>query len=411
MFVKKLLSTAIFLTSALLLSSCSTFTKSKTHHVKLGIENIDKYSTFFIDKKVGLITNTTGTDSKLTSSIDILKSKTNLVALYSPEHGIRGNAQAGDNVNSNIDLKSGLPVYSLYSSKGCIEPTGEMLKNIDVLCYDIQDIGARFYTYISTMGKAMKACKKYNKTFIVFDRPNPLTGSIVEGRIMQPEFESNVGMYPIPIRYGLTCGELAKMINKKYNINCKLDVIPISNWKRNMFWQDTNLPWIFPSPNIPTPETAVIYSGTCLFEGTNISEGRGTTKPFELIGAPWINAPKLSDSLNSLNLPAVIFSPVYFTPTFSKYKGKICGGVNIHVTDNIKLKSVETAVAMIYTIKEMYKDKFEWRKPVNKKWWIDLLTGSTELRLGNKSYNELSTDWNYQAAQFKIDSEKYFLYK
>ena len=379
--------------------------------VKLGIENISKYDFIFKGKKLGLLTNPTGTNSKLENSIDVLKKKYNLVALYSPEHGIRGNAQAGDDVSSNIDEKSGLEVFSLYTNHGCIAPTEDMLKDIDILCYDVQDIGARFYTYISTMGQAMQACKTYNKTFVVFDRPNPISGDIVEGGILQSKFKSNVGMYQIPIRYGLTCGEIARYINKQDNINCKLYVIPMEGWNRNMFWSDTNLPWVQPSPNIPTPTSAIVYAGTCLFEGTNVSEGRGTTKPFELIGAPWIKSLDLSDKLNSLNLPGVIFSPAYFTPTFSKFKGEMCGGVCLHVRDKHTFRAVETAVAMIDTIKSMYKDKFEWRKPVNNKWWIDLLTGSTQLRESDLPYQKLISEWNKEASAFKEISKKFYLYK
>ncbi|MCP4178599.1 MAG: DUF1343 domain-containing protein [bacterium] len=378
--------------------------------VKLGIDNLNEYMSVFNNKKVGLITNPTGVNSQLQSSADILKEKINLVLLFGPEHGIRGDAQAGKDVKGNIDKKTGLKVYSLYGPSGGFEPSAQMMNGVDILAYDIQDVGARFYTYISTMAYAMKACKKYNKTFVVFDRPNPLSGNIVEGGMLKSGYQSFVGMLPIPVRYGLTSGELARYINHKLNINCNLYIIPMSGWNRNMFWKDTGLQWIMPSPNIPTPNTAIAYSGTCFFEGTNVSEGRGTTQPFEIIGAPWIDPQKLTDTLNMLNLPGVIFSPIYFKPTFSKYKSKNCGGVNIHIINESIYESVETAVAMIKVIQKLYPDQFKFRSPKNNKWWIDLLTGSSLLRRSNYSYTKLDKIWGSESAKFKEQSSSFYLY-
>ncbi|HJO91804.1 MAG TPA: DUF1343 domain-containing protein [Victivallales bacterium] len=384
--------------------------KQNSAKVNLGIDNINDYMSVFDNKRVGLITNPTGVNSQLQSSADILKEKINLVLLFGPEHGIRGDAQAGKDVKSNLDKKTGLKVYSLYGPSGGFEPTTQMMSGIDILAYDIQDVGARFYTYISTMAYAMKACRKYNKTFVVFDRPNPISGDIVEGGMLKSGYQSFVGMLPVPVRYGLTCGELARYINHKLNINCNLYIIPMSGWKRSMFWNDTGLQWIMPSPNVPTPDAALAYSGTCFFEGTNVSEGRGTTQPFEIIGASWINPQELTDTLNMLNLPGVIFSPIYFTPTFSKFEGENCGGVNIHITNKAVYNSVETAVAMIKVMQRIYPDKFEFKAPSKGKWWIDLLTGSSLLRRSNYPYSKMNKIWDAESAKFKEQSASFYLY-
>ena len=241
--------------------------------VKLGIDNVDDYLYLFKDKRVGLITNQTGVNSQLESTIDVLRQKANMVALFSPEHGIRGAAAAGDKVASGVDGKTGIPVHSLYGATR--KPTAEMLADIDVLCFDIQDVGARFYTYISTMAYAMESCREQNKLFVVFDRPNPIGGEAVEGPVLKQGLQSFIGLYPIPIRHGMTVGELARLFNEEFNINTDLAVVKMSGWQRRMYWEDTGLTWIMTSPNIPTPDTALVYPGTGLLGGTNISEGVG----------------------------------------------------------------------------------------------------------------------------------------
>lgn len=376
-----------------------------------GIDNIGKYSSAFEGKRVGLITNQTGMNSDFVPTIDILKAKTDLKALYCPEHGVRGDAGPGDDVDSYIDVKTKLPVHSLYKDGTGIAPTKEMLDGIDILAYDVQDVGARFYTYISTMLQAMKSCKEFDKEFVVFDRPDPISGSVVEGGIIDGGYASFVGIAPIPVRYGLTCGELAKYLNDKMNIGCKLTVIPMTNWKREMFWQDTKLQWIPTSPNIPTPETALVYAGTCFFEGTNLSVGRGTAMPFLQIGAPWIKDPQeLSDEMNKLNLNGVKFRGLYFTPLADKYNGELCGGIGICVTDKTRYKALTVAVNLLYKIKELYKDKFEFRPPdKNGRYWIDLLSGSTLLRESDSVKNVLSK-WEAESEEFKKETEKYYIY-
>jgi uncharacterized protein YbbC (DUF1343 family) len=410
----KLLNISFISALILITSSCQNIniksSRQNPAKVTLGIDNLDNYSGILKNKKIGLITNPTGVNSQLKSTADILNKKVNLVLLFGPEHGIRGIAQAGKNVESSIDKKTGIKVYSLYGPSGGFEPTAQMMKNIDILAYDIQDVGARFYTYISTMAYAMKACKKYNKTFVVFDRPNPISGNTVEGSMLKAGYQSFVGLLPIPVRYGLTCGELAKYINKKMRIHCKLYVIPMSGWHRNMYWKDTGLKWIKPSPNIPTLNAAIAYSGTCFFEGTNLSEGRGTAKPFETIGAPWIKPNELSRTLNILNLPGVRFSPTCFTPTFSKYKGINCGGVKIHISNKTTYNSVETAIAMIRVIQKLYPDSFKFRSPKKGRWWIDLLTGSSLLRRSNYSYTKINKIWQLESKKFKEESASFYLY-
>ena len=393
-----------------------TVSASSNAQVKLGIDNLDENLTIFEGKRVGLITNPSGMDSNFKSSIDVLYEKTNLTTLFAAEHGIRGNAQAGDNVGSEVDEVTGLPVHSLYGSTK--KPTPEMLENVDVLAYDMQDVGARFYTYINTLAYAMEACAENDKTFVVFDRPNPIGGD-VQGNLLNPEFSSFVGMYPIVQRYGMTVGEYAKFINEEFNINCKLEVVEMEGWTRDMYYDETGLnTWVMPSPNMPTLTTSIVYTGTCVFEGTNVSEGRGTTRPFELIGAPWIEPMELSNKLNSLGLPGVKFRPASFTPSFSKYsasdtvnyptgKNQVCGGVQVYVTNRDEFNAVKTGYAMLYTIRDMYPDKFQYLSTN----FIDKLTGNSYVREGKYTLEELFAIVDKESNDFKAKTEKYYIYQ
>ena len=393
-----------------------TVSASSNAQVKLGIENLDKNLTIFEGKKVGLITNPSGVDSNFKSSIDVLYEKTNLTTLFAAEHGIRGNAQAGDNVGNEVDEVTGLPVHSLYGSTK--KPTPEMLENVDILAYDMQDVGARFYTYINTLAYAMEACAENDKTFVVFDRPNPIGGD-VQGNLLDPEFSSFVGMYPIVQRYGMTVGEYAKFINEEFNINCKLEVVEMEGWTRDMYYDETGLnTWVMPSPNMPTLTTSIVYTGTCVFEGTNVSEGRGTTRPFELIGAPWIEPMDLSNKLNSLGLPGVKFRPASFTPSFSKYsasdttnyptgKNQVCGGVQVYVTNRDEFNAVKTGYAMLYTIRDMYPDKFQYLSTN----FIDKITGNSYVREGKYTLEELFAIVDKESSDFKAKTEKYYIYQ
>ena len=328
---------------------------------------------------VGLITNQTGVTSDLASTIDVFHrhKSIKLKAIFGPEHGARGDIQNALQIESYIDTTSGFPVHSLYGDVR--KPSSEMLEAVEVLVFDIQDVGARFYTYTSTLTYALEAATEHSIPLVVLDRPNPINGVSVEGNILDPRFTSFVGPHLIPIRHGMTVGELAHLINAK--INADLRIVGMKDWNREMWFDETGLPWVQPSPNLPTIETAVVYPGTCLFEGTNISEGRGTTRPFEYIGAPWIEGGRWAKTLNDLGLCAVVFRSCYFTPMFSKYGGELCGGVQIHVTDRDAYRPVETALHMIATVHDLWSDEFEWLAPTTHgHCHFDLLTGTDEIR-------------------------------
>jgi len=337
---------------------------------------------FIKGKRVGLVTNQTGVIGNLRHIADVLYEapEVKLTALFGPEHGIRGDVQDALSIESYIDERTGLPVYSLYGETR--KPTAEMLSNIDVLLLDLQDVGARYYTYLYTMSYAMMAAAEAGIKFVVLDRPNPINGVSVEGNILELRFRSFVGQYPIPVRYGMTIGELAMLFNGEYGIDADLTVIKMNNWRRDMWFDDTGLIWVQPSPNIPTLEAATVYPGTCLLEGTNVSEGRGTTKPFEVFGAPWMDCAKLTAELASRDLQGVLFRQAYFIPTFSKYRGERCCGVQVHVTDRRIFKPFETGLHIIDAINRIHPDEFEWIKPKpgSRHYYFDLLVGTDRIR-------------------------------
>lgn len=361
-------------------------------------------------KKVGLITNPTGIDSGLNSIVDLLNDdpEIELTALYGPEHGVRGDAQAGSSVEFYIDEKTGLPVYSLYGKTK--KPTPEMLANVDVLVFDIQDVGTRYYTYIYTMAYAMEAAKENNIPFIVLDRPNPQGGLSVDGPVLEPEFSSFVGLYPIPLKHGMTVGELASFFNKEFEIGADLTVVKMDGWKRSMNFDETGLPFVLASPNMPTVSTTFVYPATGLIEGTNVSEGRGTTKPFELIGAPYINSTDLAEKLNSLSLPGVKFRAASFTPTFSKHAGKLSHGVEIYVTDREEFEAVPTGLHIIKTIHDMYPDDFQFLAANN----FSLLIGNDWVRtmiLEGASVADIMNKYQDEQDEFKMVRKEYLIYK
>ncbi|MDR7074146.1 exo-beta-N-acetylmuramidase NamZ family protein [Fictibacillus barbaricus] len=382
---------------------------------KTGLEMLQKEKLSLLEgKKVGLITNPTGVDRNLNSIVDVLYNnpKIELKALFGPEHGVRGSAQAGQYVEFYTDPKTGLPVYSLYGPTK--KPTPEMLDGIDVLVFDIQDVGTRFYTYIYTMAYAMQAAKENNIPFVVLDRPNPLGGSQVEGPVLDPEYSSFVGLYPIPLRHGMTVGELAKLFNKEFNINADLEVVKMKGWKRSWTYEESGLDWVLPSPNMPTKDTALVYPGSALIEGTNVSEGRGTTKPFELIGAPFINGDDLASALNAQALPGVKFRSASFIPSTSKFTGKLSHGVEIHVTDEKLFQPVLTGIALVKTIHDMYPDDFAFRAEDSAgKSYFDLLIGNGWVREAiesGSSVEDIVSRYNDELEQFKKLREKYLLY-
>ncbi|MGG3467947.1 DUF1343 domain-containing protein [Neobacillus pocheonensis] len=389
--------------------------EKKNDKFRLGVEVLlqDKID-LIKGKRVGLITNPTGVDQKLNSIVDLLYNNpnVNLTALYGPEHGVRGSAQAGQYVESYIDEKTGVPVYSLYGNTK--KPTSEMLSNVDVLLFDIQDVGTRYYTYIYTMALAMEAAKENHIPIIVLDRPNPLSGTKVEGPVLEDKYSSFVGEYAIPVRHGMTVGELAQLFNKEFGIGADLTVVKMDGWKRNMYYDETPLDFVMPSPNMPTLDTALVYPGACLIEGTNISEGRGTTRPFELIGAPFINSDALADKLNSYNLPGVKFRAASFTPTTSKFVNQLSNGIQIHVTDRNSYKPFETGLYIVKTIHDMYPNDFQFRTPgSNGISFFDNLIGNGSIRAdieAGKSIEEMKAKWQPALDKFMDTREKYLLY-
>ncbi len=365
-------------------------------------------------KKIGLLTNPTGINSRFESTIDICAGLgfTRLTALFACEHGIRGDRQAGVPFDDETDPDLGIPVFSLYGKNK--RPQEYMLEHVDAVLFDIQDLGVRFYTYLTTLIYMMRACAEFGKELIVLDRPNPLGGRKVEGGLLRPGFESMVGAWQMPYQTGLTIGEFAVLANKEAGIGCKLHVIPLQRWKRGMEYAETGLPWLPPSPNLPTVDTARVYAGTCLFEGTNLSEGRGTTRPFELIGAPWLKAKPLCSALNALHLPGIRFHPVTFTPMFSKHKGELCHGVFCAVTDKSSFRSVITGLHMLHHIAVMHEERFEWLTRPDGKPFIDLLTGSDRVRLSihdPSGLRRILEDYGRDEEKWRRLREPYLLYR
>ena len=370
-------------------------------------------STLVEGRSIGLITNQTGINPQFRSNLTLFaeQPKVHLAAIFSPEHGISGSTQAGVQIASAIGKGKQISIHSLYGTTR--QPTPEMLTGIDVLVYDIQDVGSRFYTYISTLLRSMKAAAANNVNFIALDRPNPIRGDRIEGNLLQLAFQSFVGETAIPIRHGMTIGELAQFCAAELNFaSNQLDVVPMRGWRRGMWYDETGLPWVPPSPNMPTVETATLYPGTCLIEGTNLSEGRGTTKPFEWIAAPWIDSERWADTLNSLELPGTRFRPIHFTPTFSKYANQECHGVQVHVIDRDQFKPVDVALHLLATAQQGYPNQFEFLKNRGR-YFFDLLAGTDELRrklMNHESPKEIVQSWEAEIAEFTKRCRPYLLY-
>ena len=402
----KSLKPTVILSSLALLSFCYG-------SVKTGLDRVDEYKDVFKGKRLGIIANHTAYDRNGRFVVDVFKgiAGVKIVALFSPEHGLWGREQAGDGIDDRVDSVSGLPVRSLYGKTR--KPTPEMLKDIDVLVFDIQDVGARFYTYISTMSLAMEAAAENGKRFVVLDRPNPINGARVEGNILDPALASFVGLHPIPVRHGMTVGELANMFNGQGwltgRVRADLVVIPMEGWRRRMWYDQTGLRFIKPSPNMPDLQTAAVYPGLCLLEGTNVSEGRGTDKPFRQFGAPWIDSKRLAERLNTLNLPGMRFEPTYFTPTSSKYQGQTCQGVQIIVTDRDTLEPYYAGIKIINEIFRLYPNDFQWRAV-----HFDRLCGTSEIRnvIASGSYlEERRSKWQAELTSFRNNRDKYLIYR
>ncbi len=360
-------------------------------------------------KRVGLITNHSGIDRERRPDIDLIARHKDLklVALLAPEHGIRGTADAGAKIEDEKDPKTGVPIFSLYKSEDR-GPTDEMLRDVDVLVYDLQEVGGRTWTYVSTMALAMQAAAKRKIPFVVLDRPNPIGGEIVEGALLDPKFKSFVGMYPIPARHGLTVGELATLFNTKYGIGAELIVARVANWRRSQWQDETGLPWVNPSPNLRSLAALTSYPGSVYFEGTNLTEGRGTDRPFEQIGAPWLNAPQVSAAMNAMGLPGIRFEPITMavTATAAKFPGQTLPGIRFDVTDRQAYRPVRTALLLIEEIRRQHRADFAWGKT------IDRLTGSDKVRLAIDAGRlpALLEEWDREAAAFKAASQALVLY-
>jgi uncharacterized protein YbbC (DUF1343 family) len=396
----------MILGSLVMLSSCYG-------SVKTGLDRVSEYKELFQGKRLGIIANHTAYDRNGRFIVDVFREipGVKLVALFSPEHGFWGIAPDAEKIDSQNHPVYNLPVYSLYGKTQ--KPTKDMLRNVDVLVFDIQDIGARFYTYIYTMSLAMEAAAENGKTFVVLDRPNPINGTCVEGNILEPRQASFVGLYPIPVRHGMTAGELARMFNGQGwlagHIKAKLVVVPMEGWRRSMWYDQTGLRFIKTSPNMPDLETAAIYPGLCLLEGTNVSEGRGTAMPFRQFGAPWINSKRLAERLNALNLPAMRFEPTRFTPTSSKFKGQTCNGVRIVVADRNNLKPYLSGIKIVNEIFRLYPDDFQWRAS-----HFDRLCGTSTIRkaiMNGASIDELREKWQPDLTSFRKIRDKYLIYR
>lgn len=369
-------------------------------------------------QRVGLLCNQASVNRSLLHSRILLKQrlKGDLTCLFSPQHGFYAEKQ--DNMIESadgFDEVTGLPVFSLYGATR--RPTREMFSYLDLLVIDITDVGTRVYTFLYTMAYCLEAAAQYNKKVVVLDRPNPIGGQLVEGNILDMQFSSFVGRYPLPMRHGLTFGELARYLNQEYGINADLEVVPMAGWKREMYFRDTGLPWVYPSPNMPTPETAMVYPGQVIWEGTAVSEGRGTTLPFELVGAPyWVHQPILT-KLNETELPGCYLRPLVFEPTSGKYAGKPCSGFHLHVTDPQVFKPYRTSLALFQAVYLLFPEAFAYKQPPYEyeyeKLPMDLILGDRKLRLRLEQgilVEELEQGWSGELENFDQHRQKYFMY-
>ena len=369
------------------------------------------------DARLGLITHPASVTSDLTHAADAVREAGyDLRALFGPQHGARGEKQ--DNMIESdpyTDPVTGLPVHSLYGEVR--KPAPEMLDGLDALLFDLQDVGVRVYTFVWTMALAMEACAEAGVRFVVLDRPNPIGGLRREGPVLREGYESFVGLHPLPLRHGLTCGEIAHWLQRERGIACDLHVIRADGWERHMSWADSGLPWVMPSPNLPTPESCLVYPGMVLLEGTNLSEGRGTTRPFELFGAPWLDPTSLTAHLADAHLPGVTFRPCHFEPTFQKHAGTLCGGAQLHVTDPGTFVPVRTAVEILVTARTFFPNDFDWRQPPYEYEEtlppIDILWGNDRLRNGiddGVATDQILTGTEAELGEFAAAADPSLLY-
>ena len=385
----------------------------------LGLEQLlERRSELVRGARVGLICNQASVDHSLRHAADICHERRDfeLTALFGPQHGIRGDVQ--DNMVETPhthDAETGLPVHSLYSETR--EPSEEMLKDVDVLVFDLQDVGCRIYTFVYTLANCMRAAARYGKKVVVCDRPNPVGGLHVAGTVLEPEYASFVGQFPVATRHGMTVCELAAMFQGEWGLECELELVLMEGWAREHWFAETDAPWILPSPNIPTPLTTMVFPGTVHLEGTQMSEGRGTTRPFELVGAPYISAGPFARTLAGYGLPGVYYRPCYFQPTFQKHAGRTCGGVQIHVTDREQFEPVTAGLAVVHAAYGMYGEQFRWKEPpyeyVYDKNPFDVIAGTARLRAaieGGATLAEIVASWQEPLRQFESARARYLLY-
>lgn len=378
--------------------------------VLCGLDQLQAADAMLRGRRIGLMTNPTGIDRGFRSAIDILAQRYDLRALFACEHGVRGNQQAGDAIEAFSDPETNVPVFSLYGKTHRM--TQEMLDAFDVFVFDMQDVGARFYTYLYSLSYAMEDCARAQKRVVVLDRPNPLGGSVVSGTLLNERFHSFVGEYAIPTRYGLTIGEYALWVRHHLSLKLELSVIPLAGWKREFLFSDTDLFWVAPSPNCPTPETAFVYHGTCIFEGTNLSEGRGTTLPFQLIGAPYVNGGELERRMGKRLLPGLHFRRASFTPQFSKWQGQVCHGVQVHVTDYKQADPFAGGLLLMEEIRNLHPDVFAFRPPEENTGIgsIDRLLGTDAYRLGKKDAQGLIDAHRPLIREFEAEKKQFERY-
>ncbi len=387
--------------------------------VFLGIDRLlDADRGLVTGRRIGIVSNPASVDRGFRHSVDRLVEAPDVqvTVIFGPQHGFRSDLQ--DNMIETPharDARRRVPIYSLYSETR--EPTAEMLRDVDVLVIDLQDVGTRVYTYIYTMANCLRAASRHGVHVVVCDRPNPIGGIEVEGSRLEPAYASFVGQLPIPLRHGMTIGEIARLFNDAYGLGASLDVVPLAGWRRSFYHDETGLPWVIPSPNLPTLDSAIVYPGAVLFEGTKLSEGRGTTRPFELIGAPWIDGERLADEMNERGLPGVHFREAFFEPTFQKHARQTCGGCQLHVTDRTAFRPVRTAIELMAGFRRQDVGRFAWREPPyeyeHDKQPIDILYGADRLRStldGAGSVDALVASWAPDEESFRKEREKYLLY-
>lgn len=389
--------------------------------VRTGLERVlSDEAAVLRGKRIGLIANPTAVNAELAHAVDLLANVdgVELAALFGPEHGLRSEAQDMIAVGEVRDPRTGLIVYSLYGAdEASLTPTDESLAGLDALVFDIQDVGSRYYTYVWTMVLAMRACARHGIEMVVLDRPNPIGGDLVEGGAIAPGYESFVGLCSVPNRHGMTAGEIAIMMRARESLDVALSVVSMEGWSRSMQYADTGLPWVMPSPNMPTYDTALVYPGMCLVEGTELSEGRGTTRPFELAGAGFVDGAALAEALASDALPGLVCRPLSFRPTFQKFGGESCGGVQLHVTNPRSFRPYLTGVAFVAAVQRLYPEQFAWRvrayEFVDDKPAFDLLTGGDQVRQAIEAgapLPDIARSWVEGEEAFRTERSPHLLY-